>query len=69
MADDPEFAQAVKDARLLALDRMAHEIHRHAITRGTFEQRLRYLQSVHPAFKKSELDVNLHSQRKGKRTR
>ena len=68
MQRNPEFAEAVKDTRLHALDRMAHEVHRYAISNGTFEQRLRYLQSVHPMFKKQELDVNLHTKRKGKRT-
>ena len=67
MIRDAEFGQAVKDARMLALDRMAHEVHRHAITDGTFEQRLRYLHSVHPAFKKQELDLNLRLKRKGRR--
>ncbi len=69
MIDDPGFGQAVRDARILAWDRMAHEVHREAMINGTFEQRLRYLQSVHPAFKKQELDVNLRARRKGKRNK
>ncbi len=70
MAEDPVFTQAVKDARLLALDKVAHSLQRDvALEHATFDQRLRYLQSVHPMFKKQELDVSVLTQRKGKRSR
>lgn len=69
MIDDPEFAREVKDARLFALDRVAHSLQRDiALENATFDQRLRYLQSVHPMFKKEELDVKLLTRRKGRRS-
>lgn len=65
MQQDDAFARAVREARRFALDRVWFRLHQQAFNDASFEQRLRYLQSVHPAFAGNKVEVTVKG--KGKR--